>query len=163
MSASTQAEYVEMRGWYQGTSNITKLAAIYSVKRRKFVKGYYKGSRTHGEILYKLLPGTYVWFEYFGWWRKDPPRELTVTLFKIVKDEEGFRRVTVASASIRFYKDEFLRSLGIQQLVDFFEARPHYHSYPGLDFEKVYSEEENNRLIEFVMSKKEVVEGEEHE
>jgi hypothetical protein len=156
-------EYVEIRGWYQGTSNITRLAAVYSVKKRKFVKGYYKGSRTHGEILYRLLPGTYVFFEYFGWWRNDPPRELTVSLFRIEKSDEGFRRVTVVTARIRFYNAEFLTGLGIPQLVDFFEARPHYHRYPSLNFEKVYSEEENEKLLSFVMSRKEIVEDEEHE
>jgi len=163
MSARTQDEYMELRGWYQGTSNITRLAAVYSTKKRKFVKGYYKGSRTHGDILYKLLPGTYVFFEYFGWWRNDPPREIVATLFRIVRTEEGFRRETIASSVVRFYKEEFLRGLGIPQLVDFFEARPCYHCFPTLNFDKVYTEEENNRLIEFVMAKKEVIEGEEHE
>jgi hypothetical protein len=157
------AEYLEMRGWYQGTSNITKLAAIYSVKRRKFVKGYYKGSRTHGEILYRLLPGTYVFFEYFSWWRNDPPRELTLTLFRIEKDAEGFRRVVLATSTVKFYNPEFLVGLGIPQLVDFFDARSHYHAYPTLNFEKIYSEEENEKLLNFVMSGKELVEGEEHE
>ena len=163
MSAQTQDEYMEMRGWYQSTSNITRLAAVYSVKRRKFVKGYIKGDRVYGDILYKLLPGTYVFFEYFGWWRNDPPREIVATLFRIVRTEEGFRRETIASSVVRFYKEEFLRGLGIPQLVDFFEARPCYHCFPTLNFDKVYTEEENNRLIEFVMAKKEVIEGEEHE
>jgi hypothetical protein len=156
-------EYAEIRGWYQGTSNITKLAAVYSIKRRKFVKGFYRGSRTHGDILYKLLPGTYVWFEYLGWWRNDPPRELTVELFRIVRDNEGFKRKTVARTTIRFYKPEFLKSLNLPQILDFFEARPHYHSYPSLNFEKVYTEEENERLISFVSARREIVEGEEHD
>ena len=163
MSASGTVEYYEMRGWYQGTSNITKLAAVYSVKKRKFIKGFYKGSRTHGDILYRLLPGTYVFFEYLGWWRKDPPRELTITLFKIEKDAEGFRRVTIAKTEIKFYKEEFIKNLGIPQIWDFFDARPHYHSYPSLNFDKIYSEEENEKLLSFVMSKRELVEGEEHE
>jgi hypothetical protein len=158
-----EQQTVEIRGWYQGTSNITKLAAVYSVKRRKFVKGFYRGSRTHGEILYRLLPGTYIFFEYFGWWRNDPPRELTVTLFRIERDEEGFRRRTIALRTIRFYRPEFLSSLGIPQLVDFFEARPHYHSFPSLNFDRVYTEEDNERLLKFISEGKEVVEGEENE
>jgi hypothetical protein len=160
---STQTEFFEVRGWYQGTSNITKLAAVYSVKNRKFVKGFIKGSRTHGEIHYRLFPGTYIWFEYFGWWRNDPPRELTVALFKIVRTDEGLRRVLIASSTVKFYKPEFVASLGIPQLIDFFEARPHYHSYPTLNFNKVYSEEENKKLLDFVLSKRKVVEGEEHD
>jgi len=163
VKAEASAEYAEVKGWYQGTSNVTRLAAVYSVKKRKFVKGYYKGSRTHGDVLYRLLPGTYIFFEYLGWWRNDPPRELTVRLFRIVKDAEGFKRVTIASACIRFYKDEFLKSLGIPQLTDFYEARPYYHSFPTLNFDKVYTEEENNKLIEFVMERKELVEGAERE
>jgi hypothetical protein len=158
-----QIEFFEIKGWYQGTSNITKLAAIYSVKNRKFIKGFIKGSRTHGEIHYRLFPGTYAWFEYLGWWRNDPPRELTVSLFRVLKDKEGFRHIVIATAVVKFYKPEFLVSLGIPQLVDFFEARPHYHSYPSLNFSKTYSEEENKKLLDFILSKREVVEEEEHE
>jgi len=156
-------ECVEVRGWYQGTSNVTKLAAVYSIKRRKFVKGYYKGSRTHGDILYKLLPGTYIFFEYLGWWHNDPPREIVVTLFRITRTEEGFKRERIASSIIRFYKEDFPKGLGIPQIVDFFEARPYYHSFPTLNFDKVYTEEENEKLLNFVMARREIVEGEEHE
>jgi hypothetical protein len=86
-----------------------------------------------------------------------------VTLFRIERDAEGFRRATVASAEVRFYKEEYLRSLGIPQVWDFFEARPRYHRYPSLNFEKTYTEEENNKLVEFVMAQKSITEGEEHE
>jgi len=55
-------EYVEMRGWYQGTSNITSFSVVYSIKKRKFVKGYFSGDRVSGDILYKLFPGRYIRF-----------------------------------------------------------------------------------------------------
>jgi hypothetical protein len=153
------SELIEIKGWYQGTSNITKLAAVYSTKRRKFVKGYLAGSRTHGEILYRLLPGTYVFFEYFGWWRNDPPRELTAKLIAVSKDGSV---KTLAALTIRFYNAEFLAQFP-EQVRDFFNARPGYHTRPSLNFEKVYDEAEHEKLINLIMQNATFVEGGEHE
>jgi hypothetical protein len=157
-------ELVEFRGSWQGTTNITSLRALYSVKRRKFIKGYYQGSRPHGEILYRVLPGTYVVFDYHGWWKLDPPRRLRVE--KVYIGKEGEERVvkSLAAVEIKFYsKDgEFLKQFP-PQVLDFFEARPGYHSYPSLSFEKVYSEEENQALLELLERGGEHVEGAEHE
>ena len=149
----------EVRGWYQGTSNITKLAAVYSVKRRKFVKGFLKGSSTHGDIIYRLLPGTYVFFEYFYWTKADPPRTLTVKLIALGAD--GSMK-TLAALTIRFYSADFVNQFP-EQVRDFFAARPGYHSRPALNTDKVYTEEENEKLLNLIKQNAEFVEGEEHE
>jgi hypothetical protein len=165
MSAEVKPEdLVEFRGSWQGTTNITHLRVLYSVKRRKFIKGYYQGSRPHGEILYRVLPGTYVVFDYHGWWRNDPPRQLRVEMIKLEKEGEERIVKSLGGVTIRFYsKDgEFLKQFP-PQIMDFFNARPGYHSYPSLNFEKVYSEEENQALLELLERGGEYVEGAEHE
>jgi hypothetical protein len=166
MSAEVRPEdLVEFRGSWQGTTNITYLRALYSIKRRKFIKGFYEGSRPHGDIVYKVLPGTYVVFDYHGWWKLDPPRKITVEMVKLERGEEGSARSQrLASVVIKFYsKDgEFLKQFP-PQIIDFFNARPGYHSYPSLNFEKVYSEEEERALEELLRRGGEYVEGAEHE
>jgi hypothetical protein len=165
MSASVRPEdLIEFRGSWQGTTNITYLRALYSVKRRKFVKGFFEGSRPRGDIVYRVLPGTYVVFDYFGWWRNDPPRQMRIE--KIHLSKQGEERVvkSLARVDIKFYsKDgEFLKQFP-PQVVDFFNARPRYHSRPSLDFEKAYSEQENQELLALLERGGEYVEGAEHE
>jgi len=159
---------IEWAGEYQGTSNIHVLRALYSIKRRKFVKGFYAGNRVRGDIRYRIYPGRYIIFHYHSWWQQDPPRQLQLHLVDINKKEEtkAIASVTViASVALEFYKPEYLGNFGIPHLVDFYDAVPGYHSYPGINFEKVYSEEENEKLLRFILSnnKKVIREGEEHE
>jgi len=40
---------------------------------------------------------------------------------------------------------------------------PGYHSRPNIDFNKVYSESETQRLLEMITKKVRITEGEEHE
>jgi hypothetical protein len=56
---------------------------------------------------------------------------------------------TLAKAVVMFYKSDFLKNFP-PQLLDFYNAKPSYHGYPALNFEKVYSEEENKMLLEFI-------------
>jgi hypothetical protein len=156
-------EAVEVRGWYQGTSSITHLSALYSLSRRKFIKGYYAGDRVSGDIKYKLFPGKYIRFTLFSWWRMDPPRKLTISLIEIERDGKEVREKVLATVTIKFYNSEFLQTIGVPQVIDFYKARPGYHSRPGLDFAKVYSEEEHEKLLRLIASSPEIVEGEEHE
>jgi hypothetical protein len=165
MSAPIKAEdLVEFRGSWQGTTNITSLRALYSIKKRKFVKGFFEGSRPHGDIVYRVLPGTYVVFDYHGWWRLDPPRQMRIEKVHLIKQGEERVVKSLASVVIKFYsKDgEFLKQFP-PQVLDFFNARPGYHSRPSLNFEKVYSDEENQALLRLVERGGEYVEGAEHE
>jgi hypothetical protein len=157
----SENELIEWAGEYQGTSNIHRLRALYSIKKRKFIRGFYKGNRVHGDILYRIYPGTYIVFDYHSWWQRDPPRRLQLVIVDIRKDEAK----AVASAKIEFYKSDFLSSFNLPHLLDFYNAVPSYHTYPSLDFDKVYSEEENERLLKFIFRNNERIirEGEEHE
>jgi hypothetical protein len=154
----SEQPFIVFKGSWQGTSNITSLIALYSIKNRKFIKGYLKGYAGKGEIIYRILPGTYVYFFYFGWSKNDPPREVEVELLQI--SQQG--KQTLAKVVVKFYNGEFLKQFP-PQLFDFYKAIPPYHGYPSLNFEKVYAEEENNTLIEFIKNQGEYIEGEEHE
>jgi len=151
-------DLVEWRGTYQGTSNITALTALYSIKNRKFVKGYIKGCGGRGDIIYKVYPGVYVYFFYFSWSKCDPPREVKIELLRLEKQGEQ----TLSKAVIKFYNSDFLKSFP-PQLLDFVKFVPSYHGYPSIDFNKIYSNEENKALLELINQGVEITEGAEHD
>jgi hypothetical protein len=157
-TAEIQQPFVEFKGSWQGTSNITSLRVLYSIKNRKFIKGYYKGCRGKGEIIYRLLPGTYIYFFYFGWGKTDPPNEIKAEILRL--SEQGLQ--TISKAIIKFYNSSFLQNFP-PQLLDLYKAKPSYHGYPTISFDKIYSFEENNALIELINRAGEYIEGDEHE
>jgi len=151
---------IQVEGSYHGTTNITSLSLFYSLHRAKFIRGRFEGDRVAGKILYRLLPGRYVQFNYLSWWKKDPPEEITLTLISL--SEEG--QEALESATIKFRHASFIDRPEIpQQVRVFFAARPGYHSYPGPDFERVFTEEENTALLRFIQQEKTLLEGEEVE
>jgi len=163
MSGSV-SELMEYRGYYQSTTNIRRLRLLYSLKNRKFIKGYLHGSRTSGDILYRVFPGKYLEFDYSYWNKADPPRQIKVRLVSLSK--EGIK--TLNQVVIQFYDKDpsgFISQFP-RQVVDFFDARPkYYHSKPVLEplFTTIYTEEEQDALLRLVMSNSEIREGEEVE
>ena len=156
-----EGELVEYKGCYQATTNIRRLRLLYSLKNRKFIKGYVSGSRTGGDIIYRLYPGRYLEFSYDYWNKADPPRKIKIRMILI--SGEGIK--TLSQVTIEFYSDEFLSQFP-PQVIDFFEARPPgYHIKPDLAplFQKVYSEEEHDQLLKLVSTSTEIKEGEELE
>jgi hypothetical protein len=151
-------ELIEVEGKYRGTLSIRYLKLLYSIKNRKFIKGYLRGDRVEGKVLYRIYPGTYIMFEYFYWCKNDPPRKITISKVAISKEETKIINQTI----IKFYNDEFVKQFP-QQVVDLFNARPRYHSLRMVDFNKVYSDEENQKLLQLVVENKEIIEGEEHQ
>jgi len=152
---------VEIRGHYQGTTNIRRLSLLYSLKSRKFIRGYVDGSSTKGDVVYRVYPGRYLRIKYRCWSRTDPPRKVEVQLIEIKKDG-GIE--TLKEVRIEFYDESFLDRFP-PQLKDLYERCPYYHTKPYLIplFEKVYSEGENNRLLSLLDGPNVVREGEEHE
>ena len=150
-------QIVEWRGSWQATSNIIALRALYSIKNLKFIKGYLKGCGGRGDIIYKLYPGTYVYLFYFRWNKIDPPNEIKAELLRLGESEQ-----TLAKVVVKFYGPYFLKSFP-PQLYDFYKAIPPYHGYPKLNFNKIYTEQENKMLLEFVNKSGEIVEGAEHD
>jgi hypothetical protein len=117
-----------------------------------------RGYAGKGDIIYKLYPGTYVYLFYFGWNKIDPPNEIKAELLQISQQCEQ----TLAKVVVKFYGAEFLKQFP-PQLFDFYKAIPPYHGYPSIDFNKVYSEEENKMLLELIEKGGEFIEGAEYE
>jgi len=160
---SLQPEAVEIAFERCGAfSNTAFFAAVYSLKRRKFVKpaSIVKVCADY-KVQYRLLPGRYLIFRYSYWSKRHPPRRITVAHFIV---EGGKSAKELGGVQIEFEKGEFLRGFP-PQVVDFFEARPGYHGRPAwLSLsEKVYTEEEHARLLELVAKGARFIEGEENE
>jgi len=157
-SNSSNQITLTFKGSYQATTNIVALRVLYSPKNRKFIKGYLRGGAGKGEIIYKLYPGIYIYFFYFSWSKCDPPREVKIELLKIEKQGEQ----TLSKAVIKFYNSDFLKSFP-PQLLDFYQAKPSYHGYPKLNFNKIYTEQENEMLLKLISGGGEITEGAEHD
>jgi len=152
---------IEIKGYYQGTTNVRRLSLLYSLKNRKFIKGYIKGSSSNGDIIYKVYPGRYLRVSYNYWNLADPPKKVEVELIQV--REDGSVK-TLKEVRIEFYDPEFLNRFP-PQLKDLYERRPRYHTKPHLIplFEKSYNQEENDRLLALLDGPNVVREGEEHE
>jgi hypothetical protein len=136
------------------------MSAFYSIKNRKFIKAYIK--KVGWEMHYRLLPGNYIRLEWEYWTKDDPPNTIYVALTKLVcKGDVGNYEDTTQTV-IRFYNAEFLTQFP-EQVRDFYSWRPGYHGVPSINFDKVYSEEEHQKLIELAKSGKLIIEGEENE
>jgi len=142
-------------------SNTAFFAAVYSLKKRKFVKpASIVKVVADFTVYYRLLPGRYLLFTYSYWSKRHPPRQITVAPF-IVKDA-GTQELK--GVQIEFEKGEYLKTFP-PQIADFFQARPGYHGRPAwLSLsEKVYTEEEHARLLELVAKGARFIEEEENE
>jgi hypothetical protein len=153
------SELVEYRGYYCGTTNKSQLKLLYSLKNRKFIKGYVKGDRVSGDISYRVYPGTYLVLDYFYWNKADPPHSIQISMVRVSKN--GVEKLK--STSVKFYSKAVLDNMP-PQLYDLYKEAPGYHTGVFLSglFEKQYTEEENTELLQ-LLEKQEIVEGEEHE
>jgi hypothetical protein len=154
-----------VRGYYQGTTNIRRLLVYYSIKNKKFIRGYISGTRISGSIIYRLYEGTYIRFNAEYWSKSDPPYQLEACLVKIKCPDNRMTIENVACAVIKYRNPRWLMQNPqiLPQFFDFASAIPAYHRYPSIDFDRVYSEEEHNKLIEFIQKCMYIVEGEENE
>jgi len=161
MKENSSSSLIEVKGGYQGTTNVRRLSLLYSLKNRKFIKGYVDGTSTHGDIIYRVYPGRYLKISYNYWNKDDPPKRLEIELIQV--KEDGSVKI-LKETRIEFYDESFLDRFP-SQLRDLYERRPHYHAKPYLQplFEKVYSEEENSMLLSLLDKANVIREGEEHE
>jgi hypothetical protein len=141
-------------------TNTGRLYLFYSLKNRKFIKGYVK--KVGWEILYRLTPGMYIRMSWEYWNKQDPPHVITVYLGKLECQGNNAVFRFESAAQIKFYNAEFLIQFP-EQIRDLYMWRPGYHGVPSVNFDKIYSEEEHRRLIEFIRSNKLIIEGEENE
>lgn len=140
--------------WFRGT-NTGHGEAIFSIKRRKFVKPtVYWGAVT--KFYYTLLRGRYIRLRWSWWNKREPEHRIYVAIIDIDGDKvETIREGAFAVNSNYDFENEILS--------DFFNARPSYHGRPAIDFNKVYTEEQVKQLIEFAENAIKIVEGQEYE
>jgi len=131
-------ELVEVKGWYRNPYNYSLL---YSIKKRKFIKGIVEGK----DIIYKLRPGKYIRFEYEYDLSEKVPNIITLKLISIKNDAT---EEVIASSTIKYCSNIFLRRL-VPQVEDF-DRMP--HRILSEVFNKIYSEEDNERLLLFVIT-----------
>jgi len=157
-----QTQLCTVEGGYQGTTHIRYVYVFFSVKKNKFIKPMRgSGGRVIGKYIYKLYPGSYLLIGYDSRSKEEPPRTIIAQLVTIdneCKEHYG------DSAIIRFENFEWIEKQDLPQMLkDIVRWAPGYHSRPNIDFNKVYSESETQRLLEMITKKVRITEGEEHE
>ena len=130
---------VKVKGWYR---NAFVYSLLYSLKKRKFIKGVVKGK----DIIYKLRPDKYIRFEYECNLAEKVPNTITLKLISIKNDAT---EEVIASSTIKYCFNTFLRRLEIPQIEDF--DRVPYRT-PSKVFNKIYGEGDNERLLLFVIA-----------
>ena len=147
---------IEISKRYRNGTNIRSMSLLYSIRNRKFIKGYITGC----DVTYRILPGRYINFRYYSWTKDDPPNEIGIALVNYGRDGATVIKETV----IKFYSREFLENINVKQILDFYEARPRYHTRPDRRvFDIRYTEEEHEKLIKLLEDTTDLREGEERE
>jgi len=151
-AVSSQVQLVEVKGEYQIAPETAYLCLYYSLVKRKFVKGRFVDdfrSRHyhHGVVLYRLFPGRYIKFELVIWGARVPPCLFILSVVDVTAAGEK------VLAQVRLWGcREFAERLGIAQVIDFYSAKPTvFHRRPRIDLNHVYSEEENTKLLDFIV------------
>ena len=151
-----------VEGGYQGTTHIKYVYVFFSVKKNKFIRPMRKsGDRVVGKYIYELCPGQYILVGYDSRTREEPPRVLIAQLVNIDNDCNVHYG---ESAIIRFEHFEWVNNQDLPTMLkDIVHWAPGYHSPPKIDFNKVYSETDTQRLLLMITQKLRMTEGEEHE
>jgi len=147
---------------YQGTTNVRKVEAVFSLKKNKFIRPIkIEGDSVTGRYMYELYPGKYVLVGYRYVAQEYPSRQLYAQYISINHN------CTVhyeQSSIVIFESGDWLMNQSIPQMLkDLFNWRPQYHIRPAIDFNKVYPLGEVAALTKMIDSKVRLVEGEEHE
>ena len=148
---------------YQGSSNIRKLRSCYfSVKRNKFIKPFKRiGDSVAGYYEYKILPGTYITFNYYNWSKAEPCIDFEINTIKIeAENKNSYKIVPLKAVKVKCDRKaeilEILKSHGITKFIeiveDFLNSLPGYHIRPGIQglSKKIYEEDAVKELIEFL-------------
>ncbi|MEM0106513.1 MAG: hypothetical protein QXX81_08300 [Zestosphaera sp.] len=144
--------------WFRG-NNTGEGAAYFSLTKKKFIRPQiHWGART--EFYYSLFPGRYLYLSWDFWNKQSPPNTIIVELVEIAERDGRAEERTLKKAKWKVWGDYTFTNPILQ---DFFNARPGYHGWPHLSFDKVYSESDVAELLKYVERNYEFTEGEEHE
>jgi hypothetical protein len=135
----------------EGYCDVNKADLFYSVVNRKYIRGEIHGNN----VTYKLQPGRYVEIVYHRNWFIDPPKEVSAALIEISDDI-----YLEAVSCIAYYNSKFvLENQEIPpQIKDLVQVKDVMHGSVVVLFNKIYSEDENEALLKFILNKKEIVE-----
>ena len=142
-------EYVKLRG----KADINNADLFYDIMNKRFVRGTIYGN----SVFYRLRPGKYIEVIYYRNWFYNPPTEISAVLVEISDDLYLEAVSCVAYSNSEFVLNNEEVPLQIKDLVRIKDVE--YGSIASL-FGKTYDENENERLLKFVLSKKEIVESE---
>ena len=151
-----------IEGGYQGTTHVKYVYVFFSVRKNKFIKPMRRiGDRVVGKFIYELYPGQYILIGYDSRSKEEPPRVLIAQLVTIDNEcKEHYSEALI----IRFENFEWVEKQDLPQMLkDIVNWVPGYHSPPNIDFNKVYSEVDVQRLLSMIAQKLRITEGEEHE
>ena len=147
-------------GSFRGSNTGYMNDIMFSIKNRKFIKGFRKG-RCNWYIHYRLFPATYLRFSWRHWNKQKPTDSVLVELVRVREDASV---VVLKSATWRFnYTLSDINKLP-EIVRDFALARPAYHGPSTIDFSKIYSEDAVNEILSYLREQgNEIVIGIEHE
>jgi len=151
-----EQEPIELK--YEATSktNIYHVEMLFSIRKRRFIKPILM---KHLKLWYSILPGTYIKIESSGYKRAAEYR-IILKLIKLEKDDKwGFREDLINAAAVfvssNSNENDFSKVDDNEIIKDIVNViPPPYHGYPAIDFNKVYSEEDVNYLLNLINSNK---------
>jgi len=147
--SETPLEVIERNYKCTSYTNMYEVTLLFSIRKRKFVKPVLM---KHLKVFYKILPGRYIMFESSGR-RYINDYTIDIYLVEITKDEtEIIKHVELHVAR---ENNDFSVVNNNPIIIDFVNAiPPAYHSYPPVDFNKVYTEEDVNYLLNLLNQEK---------
>ena len=115
--------------------------------------------------MYALQEGVYIKFSAEDRLRQDPPHKIEACIVRVECAGSKTLIEEKECAAVRYRDSWWLRANNEipDHFYDIHEALPRYHCYPWLNFDKVYSEQQHIKLLEFVKRRKRIVEEEEDE
>ena len=135
---------VELSYYCSSFTNTFKVTLLFSIRKRKFVKPVLM---KHLKVFYKILPGTYVMFSSSGRLYVNE-HAVYLELVRITNESYDVVKRTKIFASMFRDKNDFSAVNENNIVKDFVNAvPPRYHSYPSINFDKTYSEQDVNELL----------------
>ena len=129
---------------------------LFSIRRRRFIKPILK---KHLKLWYSVLEGVYIKLASSGS-RFAREREAILMLVKLGRDSGGrvFEDI-ISSAKIVASSNSDENDFSIvddnEIIKDFLEAvPPSYHSYPAINYDKIYSEDDVRYLMNIINNQK---------
>ncbi len=123
------------------TSTFT-IERLFSVKQRKFLKPY--RVEVYG-LEYHILPGRYILIYSHVHKRKDEVMKWSIKLLKIYKAEDGSIKEEVEKESEWITPiSESERTVAVLKDIE----NPGFHGHSKVNYDKVYSDEEVQQLLE---------------